>query len=157
MHFEIVPSGSFSLKESAAFLGGWPPAGERGTRWSGHLHLAFVPEGELDAAGVCLQQRDDSVVGEVFGETVAIEAVRAQAAQILSLDVDGAGFAAVGHRDAVVAGLQARYPGFRPVNFLSPYEAAVWALISQRTRMTQASALKRRMACELGAGARVQR
>jgi DNA-3-methyladenine glycosylase II len=37
------------------------------------------------------------------------------------------------------------------VNFASPYEAAAWAIISQRIRITQASRIKTRMAVELGA------
>ena len=47
-------------------------------------------------------------------------AIRDQVARILSLDVDGSGFAAVGTADPVVAGLQRRYPGLRPVSFWSP-------------------------------------
>lgn len=42
-------------------------------------------------------------------------ATRSQVARILSLDVDGSRFPAVGERDPVVAGLQQRYPGPRPV------------------------------------------
>ena len=56
-------------------------------------------------------------------------------ARILSLDVDGSGFAAVGERDPVVGGLQRRYPGLRPVGFWSPYEAAAWAIIGHRIRI----------------------
>ena len=47
-----------------------------------------------------------------------------QVTRILSLDVDGTGFPEVGRRDPVVGGLQARWPGLRPVGFYSPYEAA---------------------------------
>lgn len=77
-------------------------------------------------------------------------AVRAQVARILSLDVDGAGFPAVGDKDPVVAGLQADYPGLRPVCFYSPYEAAAWAVIGNRVRMTQAVAIKARISREHG-------
>lgn len=38
----------------------------------------------------------------------------------------------------------------RPVCFFSPYEAAAWALISQRIRITQAARIKARLAEELG-------
>jgi DNA-3-methyladenine glycosylase II len=71
-------------------------------------------------------------------------------ARILSLDVDGAGFPAVGERDPVVAGLQRRYPGLRPVGFWSPYEAAAWAIIGQRIRIRQAAVIKARLAEQLG-------
>ena len=70
--------------------------------------------------------------------------------RILSLDVDGSGFPAVGSRDPVVAGLQERCPGLRPVGFWSPYEAAAWTIIGHRIRITQAAAIKARMARQLG-------
>ncbi len=76
--------------------------------------------------------------------------MRAQVARILSLDVDGSNFPAVGARDPVIGSLQARYPGLRPVLFYSPYEAAAWALIGHRIRITQAARIKARMAEELG-------
>jgi DNA-3-methyladenine glycosylase II len=87
--------------------------------------------------------------GEVYG-TEDTGFVRAEAQRILSLDHDGSGFAAIGERDPVVGRLQARFPGLRPVLFLSPYEAAAWALIGHRIRIVQAAGIKARMAAELG-------
>src|SRR5512133_983545 len=146
--FELVPQGPFSLAASAAFLEGFSPAAYRAAA-DGHLHLAFVPDGEEAAAGVCLRQPDRVVVAEVFGEADP-DAARGQVARILSLDVDGTGFPEVGRRDPVVCGLQARWPGLRPVGFFSPYEAAAWALIGHRIRIVQAARIKQRMAAELG-------
>jgi DNA-3-methyladenine glycosylase II len=76
--------------------------------------------------------------------------IRSQVERILSLDVDGTGFPAVAERDPVVRDLQARYPGLRPVQFHSPYEAAAWTIIGQRIRMTQAAGIRTRMASQLG-------
>jgi DNA-3-methyladenine glycosylase II len=146
--FELVPKGPFSLAAAKAFLEGFAPAAHLAAG-DGHLHLAFVPDGEEAAAGVCLRQPDGVVVGEVFGEADP-EAVPDQVARILSLDVDGSGFPEVGRRDPVVGGLQARWPGLRPVGFCSPYEAAAWALIAHRIRIVQAARIKARMAAELG-------
>jgi DNA-3-methyladenine glycosylase II len=146
--FELVPLGPFSLGAGAAFLEGFSPAAYRGAE-AGHLHLAFVPDGEESAAGVCLRQPDGVVVGKVLGEADP-EAVPDQVARILSLDVDGTGFPEVGRRDPVVGGLQRRWPGLRPVGFCSPYEAAAWALICHRIRMVQAARIKARMAETLG-------
>lgn len=95
------------------------------------------------------------VIGEVFGEA-DVGVVRRQVARILSLDVDGRGFAGVGERDAVVGRLQARYPGLRPVCFYSPYEAAAWAIIGRRIRIVQAAKVKARMAEELGPSAEIR-
>jgi DNA-3-methyladenine glycosylase II len=146
--FELVPVGPFSLGASAAFLEGFSPAAYRGAE-AGHLHLAFVPDGEEAAGGVCLRQPDGVVVGEVSGDADP-GAVRDQVVRILSLDVDGSGFPEVGRRDPVVGGLQARWPGLRPVGFFSPYEAAAWALIGHRIQIVQAARIKQRMADELG-------
>jgi DNA-3-methyladenine glycosylase II len=149
--FELLPMGPFSLAASAAFLEGFSPAAYRGAE-AGHLHLAFVPDGEEAAGGVCLRQPDQpdrTVVGEVFGDADP-DAMRDQVARILSLDVDGSGFPEVGRRDPVVGRLQARWPGLRPVGFFSPYEAAAWALIGHRIQIVQAARIKQRMADELG-------
>jgi 3-methyladenine DNA glycosylase/8-oxoguanine DNA glycosylase len=74
------------------------------------------------------------------------DGLSAQLARILSLDVDGSGFARVTEADPVVAELAGRYPGLRPVCFHSPYEAACWAVLSQRSSMVQAARLKERIA-----------
>jgi DNA-3-methyladenine glycosylase II len=147
--FTLVPRGPFSLDAAIAFLDGFTPAARRPTAMAGHLHLAFVVDGTNQPVGVCVRQVGDHLAGEVFG-TADPAVVEAQVARILSLDVDGAGFAAVADRDPVAGRLQARHPGLRPVSFYSPYEAAVWAIISQRIRMSQAGRIKGRMALELG-------
>jgi DNA-3-methyladenine glycosylase II len=85
----------------------------------------------------------------------ARKAARAQIARILSLDVDGTGFPSIGEHDTVVAGLQADYPGLRPVCFHSPYEAAAWTIIGNRIRMSQAAAIKARLARDHGQGVNV--
>jgi DNA-3-methyladenine glycosylase II len=85
----------------------------------------------------------------VFGDADT-RPVRRQLARILSLDVDGNGFAAVGRRDPRVGKLQRAYPGLRPVLFWSPYEAAAWTIIGHRIRMVQAAGIKRRMAEKRG-------
>jgi DNA-3-methyladenine glycosylase II len=146
--FELVPRGPFSLAASAAFLEGFAPARHRAAQ-PGHLHLAFVVEGDEAAAGVCLRQPEGAVAVEVFGDADPA-AARDQVARILSLDVDGSGFPEVGRRDPVVGRLQDHWPGLRPVGFFSPYEAAAWALIVQRIRIVQAARVKQRMAADLG-------
>jgi DNA-3-methyladenine glycosylase II len=85
----------------------------------------------------------------VYGDT-ALKRVKDQVARILSLDVDGREWPAVGKRDPVVARLQRMFPGFRPVNWANAYEAAAWSLISTRIAMRQAQGVKDRMSRELG-------
>jgi len=152
-HFTLHPRGPYALAASTAFLEGFAPAAYDGE--PGVLRLAFVadpafaPGGAERAVGVVARAADEAVAVEVFGDA-ASPAIRAQVARILSLDIDGGGFADVGGRDPVVGRLQRRYPGLRPVLFLSPYEAAAWALIGNRIRIVQAAQLKARLARELG-------
>lgn len=146
--FRITPKGPFSLGASTRFLEGFAPAAYEG-RTPGHLHLSFPVEGTWETVGACVRQTDRSVIADVFGN-VDRTAVRAQIARILSLDVDGSGFAAVGRRDPVVDRLQRSYPGLRPVLFWSPYEAAAWTIIGHRIRIAQAAGIKQRLAEQRG-------
>lgn len=147
--FVLQPLGPYSLMASAAFLEGFAPAAYAGGEMADHLHLAFVADGSEQSAGVCLRAQDSTIVGEIIGEADPT-VVRSQVARILSLDIDGRDWPRVGTRDLVMGRLQTRYPGLRPVCFFSPYEAAAWALISQRIRITQAARIKARLAEELG-------
>ncbi|MCW3035901.1 MAG: alkA, partial [Actinobacteria bacterium] len=71
--------------------------------------------------------------------------------RVFSLDLDGALFQRqVGKADKVIAGLQRRFPGLRPVLFSTPFEAACWAVLSQRTRMSQAAHLRSKLVAALG-------
>ena len=146
--FESRPVGPYSLAASVRFLEGFTPAAYEGDK-EGHLHLAFVADGGEDVAAVCVREVNGVILGEVYGDA-AVDIVKRQVERILSLDMDGSAFPEVGQRDPVVAKLQARYPGLRPVCFHSPYEAAAWALIGQRIRIAQAAGIKNRMAEELG-------
>jgi DNA-3-methyladenine glycosylase II len=147
--FTLAPRGPFSLKAAADFLGGFTPASHPGVGEEGHLHLGFCVEGGWEPVGVCLRDVDGTVVGAVHG-AADVDAVARQVSCILSLDVDGEGFAEVARRDKVVGRLAARFDWLRPVNFWSPYEAAVWAVVSQRINMRQAAKIKSGMARELG-------
>jgi DNA-3-methyladenine glycosylase II len=155
--FRLVPRGPFSLAASIRFLEGFTPAAYAGSADS-ELELAFPVEGSWETAGVRVRQDAGDAAGEVTAEIVSpdkpgpdlVAAVHRQVERILSLDVDGSGFPAVGERDPVVGELQRRYPGLRPVGFWSPYEAAAWTIIGHRIRITQAAAIKTRMAEQLG-------
>lgn len=155
--FTLVPRGPFSLTASIRFLEGFTPAEYSGAP-DGVLELAFPVEGSWRTAGVRVRQAADAGGGSVTAEVVSpaepgpglAAQIRAQVERILSLDVDGSGFPAVGERDPVVGEVQRRYPGLRPVGFWSPYEAAAWTIIGHRIRMTQAAAVKARMAERLG-------
>jgi DNA-3-methyladenine glycosylase II len=151
--FVLAARGPFSLATSIRFLEGFAPAAYAGTAGQ-PLEMAFPVEGTWQTAGVRVREHPGGAECEVVSPPAPgrelLTALRAQVARILSLDTDGSGFPAVGARDPVIAGLQARYPGLRPVAFWSPYEAAAWAVIGQRIRIRQAAAIKAAMARQLG-------
>jgi DNA-3-methyladenine glycosylase II len=136
------------LAASIRFLEGFTPAGYDGSS-PNHLDLAFCAGPLWHPVAVRVAERAGKVIGSFVGD-VSPEAVVSNVARILSLDVDAREFPAVGQRDDVVAGLQSNYPGLRPVCFWTPYEAACWAVIGHRIRMTQAAAVKAKMAQQLG-------
>jgi DNA-3-methyladenine glycosylase II len=152
--FTLVPRGPFSLAASIAFLEGFTPASYSGAA-NGVLELAFPVEGSWRTAGVRVRQNGG---GTVLAEIVSpaepdaglVAEIRPQLERILSLDVDGTGFPAVGERDPVVGEVQQKYPGLRPVGFWSPYEAAAWTIIVRRIRITQGAVIKARMTERLG-------
>jgi DNA-3-methyladenine glycosylase II len=148
--FELEPLGAYSLEESARFIGAWHEAPSDRSSTTGHLHLAFLTDEGWKAAGVCLTQPEPArVLGTVYGDA-DVDRVKHQVARILSLDVDGRDWPAVGKRDRVIARLQQMFPGFRPVNWSNAYEAAAWSLISTRISMRQGQDVKNRMSRELG-------
>ena len=145
---EFSLAASVSLAASASFVEGFSGGDEAGA-----LDLAFPLEGSWSPVGVRVCQHDDGgvrarVLANPGGATT--DDVRAQLERILSLDVDGAGFADVAARDDVVAGLHRLRPGLRPVLFPSPYEAAARAIIGHQLPVRQAAAVSARIAQEHG-------
>ena len=146
--FDVGYTGSFSLAASIRFLEGFTPAAyERSS--PNYLDLAFCAGPLWHPVAVRVEERAGKVIGSFAGD-VSPEAVASNIARILSLDVDAREFPDVGQRDDVVARLQAKYSGLRPVCFWTPYEAACWAVIGHRIRTIQAAAVKAKMAQQLG-------
>ncbi len=144
--------GPFDLDQSIRFLAGFPPACRTDAAAEpGTLRLAFPAEAGWEQVGAAVRQRSPgSIEVEVFaGKDLAGE-VAAQVRRILSADIDGVGYPQVATTDPVVRRLQQDLPGLRPVLFHSPYEAACWAILSHRTRTTQAATAKKRLAEEFG-------
>jgi DNA-3-methyladenine glycosylase II len=151
--FVFSPEGPFSLAASIRFLEGFAPAAHDGES-AANLEMAFCVDGYWDPVAVRVHEEAGAVHGTVDGgDTLApavIAAAVVQVERILSLDIDGRGFPDIARRDPVVARLQSRYPGLRPVCFWSPYEAAAWSVIGQRIRIVQAAAIKARITAEHG-------
>jgi DNA-3-methyladenine glycosylase II len=151
--FVFSPRGPYSLAASIRYLEGFAPAAyDSGSATT--LEMAFCVDGYWDPVAVRVHEETGAVHGTVHGgDAVAPRAMTAaveQVERILSLDIDGRGFPDIARHDPVVAQLQARYPGLRPVCFWSPYEAAAWSVIGQRIRIVQAAAIKARITAEYG-------
>jgi DNA-3-methyladenine glycosylase II len=151
--FVFAPKGPFSLAASIRFLEGFAPAASD-RQSAANLEMAFCVDGYWDPVAVRIHEEAGAVHGTVHGgealPPAVITAAVEQVERILSLDIDGRGFPDIARHDPVVARLQLRYPGLRPVCFWSPYEAAAWSVIGQRIRIVQAAAIKARITAEHG-------
>ncbi len=148
--FEIRARGPFSFRASVRFLEEFAPAGYDGADRT-ELRLAFPADGSWQTARAWITPVDDDsgVTIHTFGDGDS-KRVCDQVARILSLDVDGSGYDAVIDHDPLLRSLWGQYAGLRPVLFYSPYEAAAWAIIGNRVRITQAARIKAHMADDLG-------
>jgi DNA-3-methyladenine glycosylase II len=119
--------------------------------FDGVMRLAFCLDGQEQQVGVEVRQTGDHLDLVVHGDG-DLDAITAQVARVVSADADGVAWDAVCAADPVLAQVHAIAPGFRPSNFYSPYEAAVWAVISARRARPQGIALRRKIAEAYGRG-----
>lgn len=142
--FTIAPKGPFQLAELARFACGFTPGrGGASLAGDGALRLGFASDRDFDP--VVVEVRPAGAVVAVRATRDAPE-LRAQVARILSLDVDATAFEATCAAEPMLRDALAGRPGFRPLVFPSPYEAAVWGILAQRVPMAHAATLKARLA-----------
>lgn len=148
--FSVTPRGPFSLREAALFGFGQRHA----DGFDGVMRLAFCGDGLTAQAAVAVTQAANGTVhGEIsglVGETTP-ERIARQVLRVLSLDRDARGFMTLGERDPVLRKLLAVAPGLRPPLFYSPYEAALWAVLSARRPFQTAQRLRQRLSEHAGA------
>ena len=125
--------------------------------FDGVMRMAFCLDGDHERqVGVEARQEGDRLdlaVRPADGSPLSeaeVEAAARQVARVVSVDHDGAAFHALCDVDPVLAPVHAVAPGFRPALFYSPYEAAVWSVISARRARAQGIALRRRLAQAFG-------
>jgi DNA-3-methyladenine glycosylase II len=148
--FQLPVRGPFSLAQTPSFLEGFTPLRYRAAPGDSTLRLTFPVEGVGETVGVSVRQAaDGAVLAEVDADPP--DGLPEQLARILSLDVDASAYPDVLAADPVAGELAGRRPGLRPVCFFSPYEAACWAVLSQRTSRVSAAAVKERIAQRHGA------
>ena len=126
--------------------------------FDGVMRMAFCLDGDYERhVGVEARQQNDRV--ELQIQTAAgplsdgeLETLRRQVARVISLDHDGEAFHQLCAADPVLSAVHAVAPGFRPANFYSPYEAAVWSIISARRARPQGINVRKRMSEAHGVG-----
>jgi len=119
--------------------------------FDGVMRLAFCVDHDVEQqVGVEVRQSGQQLALVVHGDG-DLAAVTRQVARIVSADGDGAAYAEVCAADPVLARVHAAAPGFRPSNFHSPYEAAIWSVLSARRQRRQAIELRRRLSEQHGA------
>lgn len=137
----LAVRGPWSLETCRAFWEGFAPSALAAQDDATELRSVFCGEGDWRRVEVVVTQENGTAVVAVSGEG-NLDAAVTQVARFLSLDVDASAWPEVGRRDPVVADAQAQLPGLRPCGFHSPYEAAAWAVLSQRIRINQAARLR---------------
>lgn len=144
--FTIVPTGRFSVQESVEFGFGQRHA----DKFDGVMRLAFCQDDLAHQVGVMVRQDDGGVHGDIVGGSGDVAAIQAQVARVLSLDHDATGFEDVGRRDPVIGALQEAAPGLLPPLFHSPYEGALWSVLSARRPAMQMAQVRDRLAAQHG-------
>jgi DNA-3-methyladenine glycosylase II len=150
---ELPIVGPFDLREIAMM--GFGHRDERS--FDGVMRMAFCLDGDYERqVGVAAQQFGDRLELQVqsLGDPLSdaeVEALRKQVARVVSLDHDGEAFHQLCLSDPVLARIHMKAPGFRPALFYSPYEAALWSIISARRARSQGITLRARMSELYGA------
>lgn len=119
-HFRLTPRGPFSLSAANERFGGWTEQ-QAGAQFA--VAMPFPVEGSWEPAVVVVRQSAD---GAVHGGVHAVGAAHpawSQARAVLSLNVDGSGFAAVGEADPVIAGAAPGAAIQTPAGVLRPFPA----------------------------------
>lgn len=149
--FELPVSGRFDLHRTIGFgFGG--RAGHHGDV----LRLAFCTDDLERQVGVAVRQpRPDVVTCTATSDVGAdigteIDAVAAQTARIISIDVNATGYDALVDADPILSAVYAQLPGLRPPQFCSAYEALYWAILSARRPVAQMMALRDAISREYG-------
>jgi DNA-3-methyladenine glycosylase II len=150
---ELPIRGPFDLRAVAMMAFGHRD--ERG--FDGVMRMAFCLDGDYERqVGVVAQQFGDRLelrmqsAGDRLSDA-EVDTLREQVARVISLDHDGEAFHQLCLADPVLAPVHLRAPGFRPALFYSPYEAALWSIISARRARSQGITLRARLSELYGA------
>ena len=134
--------GPWSLRTSKRFWEEFTPTAIAAGGDPDVLSARFMSEHDWTPVSARVTQRGESAQISLSG-TGDLAAAAEQVRRFLSLDVDARTWPAVGDRDPIIATAQRALPGYRPCGFHSPYEAAAWCVLSQRTHVPVAARVRR--------------
>jgi DNA-3-methyladenine glycosylase II len=149
IHLELAAPYGFSLAAAADFYAGFEPMGGAAQQHERTLQLAFRLDATFEAVSARLKQQGASLHLELVGTNDVARATK-QLSRMLGLDADGHAWAAVGERDPVIGRLKQLFPGFFTAGFPSPYEAGVSGVLSIRSSVKQAGALRKKLSAAHG-------
>jgi DNA-3-methyladenine glycosylase II len=143
----------FDFGHTLRFLGGFTPGqGEQNT--AGELRKATRLNGQT--VGFVIREAGTDLTCELFPErplrSEEVEALTARLRFFLGLDEDLSAFMARASEDVAFRVVLRALNGFHQPRFLTPFEAACWAILSQRLPMPQARTLKRELSLRCGGG-----
>lgn len=147
----VTPPFEFGL--TLAFLNGFPPThGEQGT--GGELRKATRQGGQT--VGFVVREGAGGLVVTLHPErpldAAQVRALRERIAFFLAVDVDLQPFYGLAGRDETFRPVLKTLHGFHQPRFLTPFEAACWAVLTQRQPLAQARRMKRTLSDAHGGG-----
>lgn len=163
---ELTATPPFDFTRSLAFLGEFTPAfGDDAIAERSVTRAASIAAGERSPVPLAFRVVNRGTVeaprlgytlfaAEPLGPATTT-AAEAQIAWWLSLDDDLRPFYAIGRDDPAFAPVIDALYGYHQVKFPTPFECAVWAVLSQRTPMSLAGAGRRRLIERFGGSVRV--
>jgi len=147
--FSLKKPFGFRLSAASDYYANFTPGSGMAAAALDRLTLAFRLDGTFAPVAVALHERKDDLLVELAGNADQ-GAVSKQLARILGFDADARAWFELGESDLVVGELQREFPGFLSAAKSSPYDAAIWAVISPRMNQQQAARIKLSLARELG-------
>jgi DNA-3-methyladenine glycosylase II len=140
----LTPVEPFSFEQSLGFLRGFTPCSGDHHCSSGVFTTGGYADGDPFVATVTDTDAGQLAVGvEWLDRPGDLDAVGRWLRAFLSLDDDLGGMYETAEHDAAFARVVEALYGYHHVRFSTPFEAACWAALSQRTPMSVATRLKR--------------
>ncbi|MBZ0299494.1 MAG: DNA-3-methyladenine glycosylase 2 family protein [Anaerolineae bacterium] len=144
----------FDFSQSLRFLGQFTPAMGEQVINPRSLTKAVLLNGQVAAVRVSDSSAPDSLRLDLFADVPlaasAKDALQDRASFFLSLDDDLIPFYALAEHDPNFAPIVQQLHGYHQVKFLTPFENACWAVLSNRNRMAIASSMKTRLTQAFG-------